>query len=137
MRAAGVALSSDARFKRNIASINNPLGKVLALRGVEYDWKTEQYPERKFNNRHQIGVIAQEVEKVFPEVVDTDKQGFKSVNYPALVAPVISAIKELYNKLVGVDARVAELERENALLKAQNQELKKDVDQIKKSLGIK
>jgi Chaperone of endosialidase len=96
VRAAGVALTSDVRFKRDIEPIENALDKILNIRGVSYNWRTDEFPQKHFNDRHRIGVIAQGVETQFPEVVDTNKNGVKSVNYPALVAPVIEAIKTLY-----------------------------------------
>ncbi len=134
VRASGVALTSDIRFKKDIVVLDQALEKVLNIRGVSYNWKTSEYPERKFNSRHQIGVIAQEVEKQFPEVVDTDSKGFKSVNYPALVSPVIQAIKEFYAKWMDdskeLHRQIASLEKENEILKVKVQE----VDGMKKAL---
>ncbi|MEY4525812.1 MAG: hypothetical protein RIR57_1182, partial [Bacteroidota bacterium] len=78
-----IAGSSDARFKTNITSIENPLQKVLQLRGVNFDWKTTEFPSRSFSENRSVGFIAQEVEKVLPEVVQTEKnaEGYKSVQY--------------------------------------------------------
>jgi len=79
-----VTANSDIRIKTNIKTLENALDKVLQLRGVEYD--------RIDINKHQIGVIAQEVEKVLPDlVVDGDK---KSVAYGNITAVLIEAIKE-------------------------------------------
>ena len=102
VRAATVALTSDIRFKKDIETLDNSLEKILNLRGVSYNWKVNEYPEKYFNDRKQIGVIAQEVEKEFPEVVNTDEKGFKSVNYPALVSPIIEAIKEINGRLMAL-----------------------------------
>ena len=118
VRAAGVALTSDKRFKKDIKVLNHALEKILSLEGVSYVWRHEEFPEKNFVERRQIGVIAQAVEKVFPELVDTDTKGFKSVSYMGLVAPVIESIKSLYKKVTGVDARVEKLEAENEALKA-------------------
>lgn len=57
---------------------------------------------------------------MYPEVVDTDKNGFKSVNYSALVAPLIEAVKSLYVKFTGVDREIASLKIENQKLKFEN-----------------
>ena len=56
--------------------------------------KTEEYPEKNFSIEKQIGLIAQDVEKVFPELVVTDSEGYKSVAYQNLVAVLIEAVKE-------------------------------------------
>ena len=76
--------TSDISLKKNVSTIENALEKVLSLRGVEYD--------RIESGEHQIGVIAQEVEKIIPEVVYGDE--IKSVAYANIVALLIEAIKE-------------------------------------------
>ncbi|MDY6903143.1 MAG: tail fiber domain-containing protein [Thermodesulfobacteriota bacterium] len=102
--------SSDIRLKTNITTCDNALDKVSQLRGVTFNWKDEDKDPGT-----QLGVIAQEVEKVFPEVVETDSQdGYKSVAYSKLVAPLIEAVKEL---------------------KAENDDLKKEIAQIKEKLA--
>lgn len=79
---------SDETLKDNVQTIKNALEKVSSLRGVEFDRKDLE------GNPHQIGVIAQEVEKIIPEVVITDSNGIKSVAYGNLVGLLIEAIKE-------------------------------------------
>ena len=82
--------SSDKRYKENIETIPSSLEKVLGLRGVYYDW----IDKKKFNERKQVGFIAQEVEEVVPELVVTNDEGFKSVNYNQSVSLLVEAIKE-------------------------------------------
>nr|DAE22220.1 MAG TPA: Neck appendage like protein [Podoviridae sp. cta463] len=82
-------ISSDLRIKRGIVPIEGALDKVLALGGYTYLLKG-------FDKR-QAGVIAQEVEKVLPEAVTENAEGIKTVNYAALVALLIAAVKELKN----------------------------------------
>jgi hypothetical protein len=77
---------SDQNLKKNVITLDNAIGKVNKLRGVSFDWKE--------TNIHSIGVIAQEVEQVLPEVVSTNKDGEKSVNYGNIVGLLIEAIKE-------------------------------------------
>jgi hypothetical protein len=86
-----IIANSDKKLKDNIVTIANALDKVSALRGVEYD-------RNDMNGQHQIGVIAQEVEKIIPEVV-FDNNGIKSVSYGNLVAVLIEAIKELKDEV--------------------------------------
>ena len=76
--------ASDVILKENIKTIDNALDKVTKLRGVEYDYKE--------NKKHSIGVIAQEVQEVLPELVNGSEQ--KSVAYGNIAAVLIEAIKE-------------------------------------------
>jgi len=77
---------SDIRLKENIERIENALEKILKLEGVAFFWKKE--------GQKSIGLIAQEVEKIFPEIVNEDGKGIKSIDYGRLVAVLIEAIKE-------------------------------------------
>lgn len=117
VRAAGVALTSDIRYKQDIEPINNALEKILNLKGVYYNWRTEEFPQKQFTHRHQLGVIAQDVEAQFPELVDTNAEGYKSVNYPALVAPLIESIKTLYRGLTQTQQQQKNQARDVASLK--------------------
>lgn len=85
---------SDRRWKKNITSLTNSLDKVQRLRGVSYDWKRSEFAEMNFPEGKQIGLIAQEVEIVLPEVVRTGTDGYRSVDYCKLVALLIEANKE-------------------------------------------
>jgi hypothetical protein len=85
---------SDFRFKKNIKPIENALDKVLKLGGYTYDWKdTSEFPGQTLGKGHDMGVIAQEVEKQFPEAVTTNADGYKAVSYTELVPALIEAIK--------------------------------------------
>jgi hypothetical protein len=88
--------SSDLRFKTNIRPISNALDKVRALRGVYFNWNQEEYPEKQFGSNVELGFIAQEVEKIIPEIVTKDKtkDEFRSIKYDKLVALLVEAIKE-------------------------------------------
>jgi len=77
---------SDERLKKNIHTITNPIEKVNALRGVTFEFRKD--------DQKQIGVIAQEVEKVFPELVSERPDGYKGVQYENIVGLLIEAIKE-------------------------------------------
>ena len=78
--------SSDEQLKANISTIENPIDKVNALRGVDFNWKE--------NGKKQIGVIAQEVEKILPELVEMRPDGYKGVHYDNIVGLLKEAIKE-------------------------------------------
>ncbi|MBT5286121.1 MAG: tail fiber domain-containing protein, partial [Euryarchaeota archaeon] len=91
--------TSDERLKTNIETVADAGSKVAALRGVNFEWKE--------SGAKTMGVIAQEVEAVIPEVVATDDEGMKSVNYQAMVGLLIEAVKELQAK---VDAHESKCE---------------------------
>jgi hypothetical protein len=85
--------NSDERLKQNIRPLEGALDKLLKLRGVQYEWKE---PEKQGNlTGCQIGLIAQEVETVFPEWIGVDTQGYKTLTIRGFEALVIEAIKEL------------------------------------------
>ena len=88
-----VTAYSDAKLKTEISSIDNALDIVGKLRGVNYKWLS--------NGQADIGVIAQEVEEVVPEVVKTSEDGTKSVDYGRLVSILINAVNELKEEIGG------------------------------------
>jgi hypothetical protein len=80
--------TSDERLKENIQPIKNALSDVAKLEGVSFDWKDTGIRGH--------GFIAQQIETVIPEVVDTDEEtGIKSVNYVGVIGHLVEAIKEL------------------------------------------
>jgi Chaperone of endosialidase/Head domain of trimeric autotransporter adhesin len=95
----GVLTCSDIRFKKNLKNLENSLSKIGQLKGVSYEWRIDEFPKRKFNDKNQIGLIAQDVEGIFPELVHTDKEGYKSVDYAHLTPVLVEAIKELSNQV--------------------------------------
>ncbi|WP_409012936.1 tail fiber domain-containing protein [Emticicia sp. C21] len=109
--------SSDVRYKRNFSSIENPLAKVLQMNGFHYYWKQEEFKEKNFPESRQIGFIAQEVEALFPELVNTDEKGYKSVDYARLTPVLVEAIKEL--------------KKENNSIRTENADIRKDIEALK------
>ena len=103
VRAAAFLYTSDENLKENIKPIDSALEKITALEGVSFDWKD--------SGESSVGVVAQNVEEVFPELVSTNEDtGLKSVHYGNLVAPLIEAVKEL---------------------KAENEALRAEIDALK------
>ena len=86
---------SDRRLKENVRPITGALDGVAQLQGVRYEWKPRLNPENIRGQGRQIGVIAQDVEKVYPELVTATTDGYKAVDYPKLTAVLIEAVKEL------------------------------------------
>ena len=87
--------TSDDRLKTNIETLDNALNKVGRLRGVSFEWNSYAKSEGATAGERQIGVLASEVESVFPELVSTPENGYKSVDYTKLTAVLIEAVKEL------------------------------------------
>ena len=83
--------SSDERYKDNLQVITSPIDKVKSLNGYTFTWNDKH---EQFNGNNDIGVVAQEVEKVFPEIVDTRDNGYKAVKYEKMVALLIEAVKD-------------------------------------------
>ncbi len=104
-----IGTCSDIRYKTDIRQIEHALDKVAGLRGITFNWKQDQYPNHRFSDREQIGLIAQEVEEVLPQVVSEDNNGYYNIDYTKIAPLLIEAIKEL---------------------KAENDELKKRIEKI-------
>ena len=111
--------SSDARIKRNVRPIHDALAQVLALTGVLFEFDNSDYPDMDLPEGSQIGLVAQDVEKVVPEVVlSPPSGGLKSIKYANLVAVLIEAVKEQQVHQDEQDAWIYELEHENEELRA-------------------
>ena len=96
-----ITASSDIRLKENINQIDNALDKVLNLRGVEFD--------RIDIKTHQIGLIAQEVEEIIPEIVQENENGYKTVAYGNVVALLIEAIKDQQKQINALQEEIKTL----------------------------
>lgn len=96
--------TSDSSLKTNIQNLSDSLAKILELRGVTFNWKN------RVDEKENIGFIAQEIEKIFPELVHGE-DGQKSVNYVSLVPVLVEAVKELDEKNKELEARLEKLEK--------------------------
>ncbi len=94
-----VNISSDARLKSNIVSLGATLSKLLLIDGKSYEIKGKQ----------KIGVLAQEIQEVFPELVSEDDNEMLSVNYQGLVPVLINALKEQESKIIHQQTQIDEL----------------------------
>lgn len=102
---------SDLMFKGNISVIDNATEKLMQIDGVTYNWRVDEYPEQNFSNKKQIGIIAQDVEKVFPEIVFEEKEGFKTVDYESLIPVLIESIKEQNYKIDSLNNEIIRLKQ--------------------------
>ena len=90
--------SSDIRLKENIIPIPNALEKVNQISGNTYDWK-EGYDEIHSHKGNDVGVIAQEIEQILPQIVTNRDNGYKAVQYEKIIPLLVEAIKELSEKI--------------------------------------
>ena len=97
--------SSDRRLKKNIENIPDAVEKVQQINGVSYSWKDKEI-DGYFKREKEIGVIAQDVEKVLPEIVATRDDGYKAVRYDRLVALLIEAVKEQQEQIDELKAKL-------------------------------
>jgi hypothetical protein len=150
IRSQGVQVTSDIRLKSNVKNLNGSLAFIAKLQGLSYDFKPfgedsilfqlntmkgkedkeikdiekmkKLYDKKKLENLNQIGFSAQDIQKVFPQLVKEDEKGFLSVNYTALIPILVEGIKE---QQATIEAQRAEIEA-----------MKKDLAKIKAKLGM-
>ena len=105
--------ASDERFKTNVVELADPLEKIQKIRGVSFEWNDRATLVGGRAGHKQIGVVAQDVETVFPELVASSVDGYKSVDYTKLTAVLIEAVKELKaeNEALGRRLHALELSR--------------------------
>jgi hypothetical protein len=110
---------SDIRLKKSVTTLKGALEKLSRLRGVSFEWEE---PEKHGNLRgQQMGFIAQEVEEVLPQWVDTDPSGYKILTTRGFDSLVVEALKEL--------------KADNETLRAHNDELRSQIDKLRSQLG--
>ena len=100
--------SSDRRFKENITPIENAIDKIVKISGNTYDWKEENKIEHGYEG-NDVGVIAQEIEAVLPQLVQTRENGYKAVKYEKLVALLIEGIKEQQKQIHSLTIEIEKL----------------------------
>lgn len=106
--------TSDKKFKKNIHAIDNALARVLALNGKTYNWKSSEFPDYAFTHDLQYGLIAQEVQSVIPEIVNTSDDGTLSINYDGLIPVLIEALKEQQSQINILNDKISKLANETA-----------------------
>ena len=112
---------SDRRYKTNILSMGSMLSNIMALAPVTYNWRVKEFPDKNFNDKKQLGFIAQDIEKIFPELVLTDQDGYKSVDYVKITPILVKAVQEQQNEIKEQQSQIEELEKQTtAILKRLN-----------------
>ncbi|HDH53198.1 MAG TPA: tail fiber domain-containing protein [Nitrospirae bacterium] len=97
---------SDGSLKTNLVKINNAVGKISRINGYYFNWKNGS------DTRRHVGLIAQEVQKVLPEIVSEDSKGVKSLDYSKITSLLIEAVKEQQKTITELTGKVNKLEQE-------------------------
>ena len=106
----GISCPSDLRYKKNITPLTDPINKLMQVNAVQYNWRTNEFPNMHFNDKLQTGFIAQDLEKVFPEMVFTDDAGYKSIDYSRLTPVLVQTIKEQQKQIEVISKRLSDIE---------------------------
>jgi hypothetical protein len=106
---------SDARLKHGVETLKDALKKIMEIEAVEYDWNENLPPQvyefyKRRQKLHTIGLIAQNVRLVYPEVVMINSEGYYSINYEKLNAVLVEGIKEQSLFIEDIDKELNELE---------------------------
>jgi hypothetical protein len=144
-KATDFILTSDRKYKTNIAEINKPFDIINSLQGHTYNWNEGAQKKFKVDGGKRYGFIAQEVEKVLPEAVAKNEKGDYGVMYNNFIPILVEGQKELYKKVAALetnnggvatdDAKVAELENRLNAMKADNDALKAKLAQLETNLN--
>jgi hypothetical protein len=108
--------SSDMRFKKNISTVSGALEKLSKLNPVNYDWRKDEFKNKGFNDKKQWGFIAQEVEKVMPELVGADKDDYLTLNYTGFVPLLTKAMQEQQTEIENQQKEIDELKAQLELI---------------------
>ncbi|GMI16737.1 hypothetical protein TrLO_g3785, partial [Triparma laevis f. longispina] len=122
--ASGSALTSDRRYKKDIARLTSALDDVMKIRGVSYNWRRSEFPTYAFDNNTHYGFIAQEVEEVIPELVGTDELGMKSIRYLGFTPVLLEAMKEQQAEIEELKDLVKELKEDNIMIREELEALR-------------
>ena len=102
---------SDERLKRAIKNIDDVINKLSKLNGIKFEWKRDEYPDKGLPEGKHYGLIAQEVEKIFPEVIREDNEGYKVISYSEFIPILIEAIKEQQKEIEELKAKLETLQK--------------------------
>ncbi len=123
---AGVC-SSDLRFKKDITPFSNVLNDYSRLRPVNFFWRADEFTDKHFGTRQSFGLIAQEVEQLFPDLVSTDEQGYKAVNYSKLPLLTIQAVKEQQEQ---IETQRSAISDQQSVISSQQTQIERQQNEI-------
>ena len=112
IQATNVYQTSDQRFKLNIIALKEQKeiqDNLSQIRGVTYNWKRDQFPDKNFDDKMQFGFLAQEVEEIYPDLVHTDGQGFKSINYIGFIPLLVDKLNQQENTITTLEETIKDM----------------------------
>jgi hypothetical protein len=107
-----IAGCSDIRYKKDLIPVSNILTDLKAIGVYTYAWDIQDFPEKGFSAERQLGVIAQELEPYFPELVLTDREGYKTVDYSKLSAVLLQGLNEQQKEIEMLREELSESQNE-------------------------
>ena len=119
--------SSDARLKQDIRPFGPVLDRLMRVQPVHFTWRAAEFPDYRFGTGINAGLIAQEVEKVLPDMVAVDENGFKQVNYSELPLVTLAAVRELKAENDGLRTR---LDAADALARTRDVQIRRLIEQV-------
>lgn len=126
-----VGVCSDSRFKTHVKSLDDGLSLVEKLQPVRFDWNRKEYCDHHFAEGPQVGLIAQEVRQIIPEVVSVGSDGYLSVDYGRLTPILVEAVKE-QQQSIGELRRITQQQMtENTQLRAELDEMRLAISEIR------
>lgn len=99
-----IGACSDARYKTDVEALQGALAQLSKIRGVNFNWRTDEFPDKGFRTDRDLGFIAQELKEVVPQVVTLGKDGYYSVDYSRLTPLLVEAVKELEARVSLIEA---------------------------------
>ena len=132
----GVLTCSDARYKKDLNGLGSVLKKIKEIDGLYYYWKKDEFPERSFDADRQIGILAQNIEHHFPELVHTNADGYKSVAYDRLGPILLEGIKEQQSLIDDLTAQNIKLEESMIQLEKEQEVLMQKVEHLAKEIRL-
>jgi len=122
-----IGTCSDKNFKKKITRIDNALPKILKINGIKHEWRHDEFPNMVWKKGTEYGVIAQEVNEQFPELVSKDDDGFLYVDYSKLTPILIEAIREQQDQIERMQSKISQIGILSAKIEAlENSEKKSD-----------
>lgn len=126
-----VLKASDKNLKQNIVKVSSGLSKISSLSAYHYNWNIEAKEKYHFKDNAQIGLLAQEVEKVLPELVGISSNGYKTIDYSSLSAVLVEAIKEQQMIIMNSKNEIATVKADlNQTIKEQNDIINSLIERI-------
>ncbi len=121
---------SDKRFKKNIKTIDNALDKVCQLRGTTYEYRVDEFKDKNFKQGTNYGVIAQEIQAVLPELVQSCDSNYLAVNYNGLIPVLIESIKTQQLIIKAQQQNIEDINKKYEELSKKVEKLLKDTAKI-------